>query len=351
MISVGIRCVLVGLLFAFSSANALGQMIIDSLRLELSDTLFFDFGKADLRAEADSTLRKLAPNWTAGKLIYLTAHTDSVGSIQANEALALRRAEAVRMGLKRLGIPDSVLLIDVFGERQPLSREGTEAANQRNRRVTIGFFLPQRYRRLTGKITGADSIGIDATLLFNGKWFRDSIQTDSGGRFRVDLPVEEVIKMEAFAPDHFFASKLFKVDPLKPLDVDIQLDPAGVGLVADIPNLFFLGDKDILKPASRAALPQVLRFMQVNPDFTVEIAGHVNFPDSPPLPKGTFSFDLSERRAKRVYNYLIERGIDPQRLTYKAYSNFEMRFPQPRTAEESAANRRVEIRVTGRILK
>jgi outer membrane protein OmpA-like peptidoglycan-associated protein len=56
-------------------------------------------------------------------------------------------------------------------------------------------------------------------------------------------------------------------------------------------------------------------------------------------------WNLSLGRAKTVYDYLIEHGMDAKRLIFKGYGNSVMLFPIPFSDAEHAANRRVEIRV------
>jgi flagellar motor protein MotB len=81
----------------------------------------------------------------------------------------------------------------------------------------------------------------------------------------------------------------------------------------------------------------------MNPDAAVEIAGHVNYPNQPPVTKSSWEWDLSVRRARLVYTWLIDNGIDPNRLIYNGYGNHQMRFPNATREEQMSQNRRVEI--------
>ena len=121
------------------------------------------------------------------------------------------------------------------------------------------------------------------------------------------------------------------------------------GEVADIENLYFVGDQAILLPKSEPELPKILKFMEINPKIKVEIAGHINLPNQGPVPENTCQFKLSVRRAKLVYDYLIDKGINPERIQYKGYGNSKMRFPMGVTAEQQAQNRRVEIMILGNL--
>jgi outer membrane protein OmpA-like peptidoglycan-associated protein len=53
---------------------------------------------------------------------------------------------------------------------------------------------------------------------------------------------------------------------------------------------------------------------------------------------------LSEKRAKAVYDYLISRNINPQRLRYKGYGD-TMPIADNSTEEGRKLNRRTEIKI------
>jgi flagellar motor protein MotB len=85
--------------------------------------------------------------------------------------------------------------------------------------------------------------------------------------------------------------------------------------------------------------------MQINSTLDIEIAGHVNHPNRPPVVKESWEYKLSEARAKLVYDYLLENGIPAERVSWKGYGNWEMRYPHATSETDMALNRRVEIRV------
>ena len=88
--------------------------------------------------------------------------------------------------------------------------------------------------------------------------------------------------------------------------------------------------------------------MRSNPEIVVELAGHVNDP-GPKRGPGTWQYSLAEARAEFVHDYLIRFGIGQDRVKFRGYSNFEMVDPDPRNERERRRNRRVEIRVLGRL--
>lgn len=112
--------------------------------VSLPEVVLFDFGRAELRADARSSLEKirdLLASYGDAK-VTVEGHTDDVGSDADNQTLSERRAEAVRSELQRLGVAASRLQAEGFGESRPVAanRRGSDddpAGRQRNRRVEV----------------------------------------------------------------------------------------------------------------------------------------------------------------------------------------------------------------------
>jgi outer membrane protein OmpA-like peptidoglycan-associated protein len=332
----------------FLPAVLWSQATFDSLTLIDSRIVYFDFGKYELRPEADSVLEEVAAVFrdSATDKVHLTAHTDAIGQDDSNQELSRNRAESVQNALLALGFPDTVLFIESFGESIPVAGNDDEAGRQLNRRVTIDLYTSRRMRVLEGQVRDETTgEGLESNVVLHGKGFRDSLQTDSLGKFSHPVPDGQVIGVDVFAKDHFFETRMFKVK--QGMILDMVLPSAKAGETADISNLYFVGNQAVLLPKSRPELAKVLRFMQVNPHLKIEIAGHINRPNSPPVPKDSWNWQLSEARAKVVYDFLIQNEIDSSRISYQGYGNTEMRFPYARSEREQSLNRRVEIKVLG----
>jgi outer membrane protein OmpA-like peptidoglycan-associated protein len=87
-------------------------------------------------------------------------------------------------------------------------------------------------------------------------------------------------------------------------------------------------------------LDKLVSFLNANSSIDIEVQGHVNAVGN--NSKGAQK--LSERRAKAVKDYLVEKGIDSNRVQHVGYGNTEMVFQDPQTPEQEQANRRVEIK-------
>lgn len=313
-----------------------------------SAVILFDFGLATLRPEADSSLRRLAARWRreGGLRVRITAHADAVGSINDNEELSLRRAVSIEARLKSLGLPDTAFHTEVFGERRPLAANDTDAGRQLNRRATvelIKFLTPfQLFILIVDEKTGK---GVESTVVLRlGNTVLDTIQTNRAGRFTCTLPLQTEVHFDILAPGYFADTKTISPQAnIKRLRFPIR--PASTGEKNDIDNLYFVTNEATLLPRSEPALQRLLAFMRLNPGLRVEIAGHMSYTDAPPVPKNSWQFELSYQRAKMVHGFLIQNGIDPERLSFNGYANWEMRFPSAGNEAEHRENRRVEVRV------
>lgn len=342
-------------LLLFFSSTATAQSIFDSLFFLQAKEIYFETGRAELSAAANATLDSAVQVFKQEILaekIEITAHTDSVGKADFNKKLSERRATAVAAALETRGIEHEKLRISTFGESRPAAENSTDAGRQRNRRATVKILRAVPMTTISGQVknqkTGA---GISATVVFATKTRADSVKTDSSGKFSVRLPTDSVVRREVFAQGYFFDSEVSKIFGSPELLLkskfsgEIQLPPAAVGEKVVLKNLFFVGNRDTLLKISEPELPKILRFMQINPTLKIEIGGHINLPGTPPEKIPKWEQELSVRRARRVFNFLKENGIDESRLKYKGYGNSQMLFPKPKNELESEQNRRVEIRV------
>ena len=324
------------------------QLPFDTLTPIKEMRVYFAFGKAELPDSARNGLAgaisELDPtlHW-----VEVLAHTDSIGTSRANAQLANRRAQTVASFLiDTLDWPDRRIRRSGLGEGQPVASNADETGRQANRRATVTVFQRRPLVQLAGQvIDDSTGLGVRAEIHLRAKTWRDSLWTDSLGSWTYPVPAGEVMGVEIYAPGHFYTSQMLKALPGRTPQIESRVRPFQPGAIADIENLYFVGNQAVLLPKSEPELPKLLRFMQVNPMLRVEIAGHVNLPFNPPRDTSTFHYHLSLDRAKMVYDFLIEHGIPAERMLYKGYSNWDMRFPFATNERQQALNRRVEIRV------
>ena len=107
-------------------------------------------------------------------------------------------------------------------------------------------------------------------------------------------------------------------------------------------NIMFIGGLSRFQTSSFKDLNLLFKLLKTNTDLKIEIQGHVNGPRL--KNKKEFQF-LSEKRAKAVLDFLVEKGIEKSRLKSVGYGNSKMIFPNATTEFKMQFNRRVEILV------
>jgi outer membrane protein OmpA-like peptidoglycan-associated protein len=99
----------------------------------------FDFNSAEIREDSRPTLDEavLLLGDNRNVLVITEGYTDSVGSDEYNQALSVRRAEAVYRYLVNRGIAPERLTVKGYGESDPVASNDTEAGRAQNRRVEL----------------------------------------------------------------------------------------------------------------------------------------------------------------------------------------------------------------------
>ncbi len=124
-----------------------------------------------------------------------------------------------------------------------------------------------------------------------------------------------------------------------PANVD-ENTKASIGDVLRLSTVNFQRNSSYFDASSFPELDRLAFFLKNNPDMKVRIVGHTDFKAS-----DEYNDWLSNNRAKRLYDYLVVRGIETSRMSYIGMGK---RAPIADNATEDgqAKNRRVEIEVT-----
>lgn len=82
----------------------------------------------------------------------------------------------------------------------------------------------------------------------------------------------------------------------------------------ELPNIFYDFNKWDLRPESMVSLDKLVETLNDNPNITIELMSHTDC-------RGSQEDNqiLSQKRAQSVVDYLIEKGIDRERLSAKGY--------------------------------
>lgn len=329
--------------------------------------------------------------------ILLHGHCDSVASYEYNEALALKRVNAVKARFVAKGMNAEIIESKASGKRTPLNNNANEKERALNRRVEIelvikpdvtkpdsietatttntnkslaadeveiiisGIVVNDTYQPLIAEVTLSDLNGKEITTIKSGK--------DGKFKFKTVLKKRENYSLAFYSDSTFVSSKIIHAsDPKMPYkNLKAVLPSLKEGNKYILENLNFVGDTSQLIPASVPTMENLYKVMKKNKNLVIQIEGYVNYPNGWPDPTTTyhkskryvppgmnqyeFNQWLSDHRANAVRNYLIERGVDPKRMTAVGYGSSKMIYPDAVTEYEMAKNRRVEINIISNKVK
>lgn len=123
-------------------------------------------------------------------------------------------------------------------------------------------------------------------------------------------------------------------------ELNSALKAAKAGDIIKLKNIYFFNNSPKLLPKSKPVLYELLCVMDDNPNLKIEIQGHICCQTQ------AGKYDVSEARAKAIYNFLIQNKVNRKRLTYKGFGTTRPVHPIPEQSEqEEEDNRRVEIMI------
>lgn len=264
-------------------------------------TVYFDLNKQELNNANKSKLDSAIYNEDIyrGQHIMIIGYADYLGSEKYNENLSAERAKNVQQYLQQYGI----------------TRE--------NITLCIG----------------------------KGEIEREGINNSDG--YAADRKVDIVVK------HHLHASKPpsrqpapQKVQPGRPVELvkhtgnleDIANYKPGETFV--LRNIYFPAESHDIS-SSIQTLNKLYNILIVHPSLKISIEGHVccinGYPDAYDI--DSKDNNLSLNRAKAIYDYLVDKGIDPNRLKYYGFGKSRPVVAIERTEDDAEKNRRVEIRI------
>jgi len=165
--------------------------------------------------------------------------------------------------------------------------------------------------------------------------------TDSlSGNFNIKLKSNASYLVEIEANLHFFANDIVTFpDGEKMVLRNYKLKKMDIGAKLVIENILFNTGKSTLKPQSFAELDKFASLLLKNPTVKIEVSGHTDNVGSAAINK-----KISRERALTVKNYLINKGVEAERITHMGYG-FDQPIAPNNTPEGREQNRRVEIKV------
>jgi outer membrane protein OmpA-like peptidoglycan-associated protein len=111
----------------------------------------------------------------------------------------------------------------------------------------------------------------------------------------------------------------------------------------DLKYIYFIPDQAIVTYESLPYIQELADILKTYKTESFEIIGHINYQSRFDSTHLRDLYQLSERRAKAVYDLLVKQGIPASRMSYKGVGNSQPVYPKPVNDEQRLRNMRVQI--------
>ena len=187
--------------------------------------------------------------------------------------------------------------------------------------------------------------GLPSTVILtdlNTRQIVSKLQTDEDGNYLITLPVGKDYAFNVHRKGYLFYSENYDMSGTAPDSVftaDIPMEPIEANAKVILKNVFFDTKKTDLKPESITELDNVVRLMNENPNMKIQIRGYTDNVGKP-----ADNLILSQGRAVSVVNYLLNKGVKNERLSYKGFGETNP-IATNDTEHGKALNRSTELSV------
>ena len=194
------------------------------------------------------------------------------------------------------------------------------------------FECPEIKVTISGWVVDKDDEPVPNAIILivgdDGSNQKEVARDDGSFRFKLQRGVKYV--MLAGAKGYLNVKQEFESDMAEEdQDYGIDFVLAAVYKPQVVENIFYDFDKATLRPESQTALDELVKLLNENPNVTIELSAHTDCRGS-----DQYNERLSQQRAQNVVNYLIQHGIEKERLTPKGYGESRPKRIKRKVAEK-----------------
>ncbi len=248
-----------------------------------------------------------------------------------------------RMKLQKEDLPNQVAEEEpVFVTEMPKNIRPSENVEQ-----TVTIETADSTIMVTGMVVSeTDNQPIDAQLTFipsPGVDISGTVTDKTNGRYEIKLPFTDnyIVKIEAKGFLNTEENLFLAGKSGNSFSQNFILTPLEIGRTFRLDNVLFERGTTNLADTSYNELDKVIEMMNQNPGIEIELGGHTSNRGA-----ARANLKLSQERVDKVKQYLVENGIEEQRITGKGYGSLK-----PIASNKNETTRKLNRRVEFTILK
>ena len=196
--------------------------------------------------------------------------------------------------------------------------------------------------------TGELLEGAEVSICDLNHTFKKQVLTDLNGSFRIDIPkgtyVISCLRRKYFYSETYEFSTIGK-NTEEIIRVKIPLTKAEIGQAYILRSIDFeVNSTNLNIKKGKDSIDKLIKFLDNNDDIMLEIGAHTDSRGN-----DEYNLELSKKRARSVRDYIISKGIEKHRITYRGYGEKKLLNECVNrtlcSTEKHLKNRRIEFKV------
>lgn len=167
----------------------------------------------------------------------------------------------------------------------------------------------------------ASKAPLRSTLVLNGAGLGETIETDASGKhIQAINSTGQILTIAADSDGYYHKDSTVEIVDRSTLsrdttiNVSILLDKIEVGKEIVLENIYYDYNKWDIRSDAEPSLNDLVVLLQANPKISIELASHTDC-------RGEVDYnqDLSSKRAASARDYIVNNGINRNRINYRGY--------------------------------
>ncbi|UKT64910.1 OmpA family protein [Pedobacter mucosus] len=175
--------------------------------------------------------------------------------------------------------------------------------------------------RVYNKVTNEPIVAALVTLAkINGNSVKT--ETDDNGNYKFDLAKESEYNVSAEKTSYRSDIENLATIGLTTSEVltqDLFLETIVLNQAIKLENIYYDFNKSNIRPDAALELDKLVKILKDNPTIWIELGSHTDSRG-----KDKFNLSLSQSRANAAVQYIIDRGIEKNRITAKGYGESQL---------------------------